>query len=150
MWFWMGYCLWWAEENILWDFWLCSTWNTCWSVIWLYCWSMVSRCSYLWVVGWKSTFLSHQQKIDDEENFECKFILNVGWKDCDRVPWRNVKRSNVIHWKFNKEKPEIEDKQLADSGASIYKVCSYKTKVWLKEKYMIITFGYGMIYLESI
>ncbi len=76
-------------------------------------------------------------------------MLNVGWKDCDRVPWRNVKISNFIHWEFNKEKSEIEDKQLANPGASIYKVCSYKAKVWLKERYMNITFGYGVIYLES-
>ena len=87
-----------SKENLLRDIWLHSTWDIWRRRVWFSSWSMGSWSDRVWTDGWKTPFLSLQQKNFNRQRQKRIIYYILGVIQKDQLPYRPHPIRNIIHW----------------------------------------------------
>lgn len=93
MWFRMGNYMWLKKEDLLWNIWLCCSWNLRRNLIRYVSRSLVFGNISIWNNGGESSILSYKQKVNNEKNNECNFFIYLVLTIKNCVSFKYVKIS---------------------------------------------------------
>lgn len=98
MWFWLVSCNLDIKKNLLWDIWLCTSWNSGKKKLWYVSWCMVYRRSNLLTFDGKSAILGLKEKLNHVKDSECKILNNfrlTKWRY--NIQYRSQNKQKILY-----------------------------------------------------
>ena len=134
MWLWLGDSLQLKKEDLLRHIWLCRTWNPIRKVVWYECWSLVLRSINLLATNRKSTFLSSEQKRNNEKDTKC---LNIVY--C--LPLNNVQTSCWLYLETYSKRSKWKDESCWSTKTPLSQKCwrnmiVFKPNIFIANKHL--------------
>jgi hypothetical protein len=119
------------KENLLRDFWLCSSINFVKKKLWHFGGCMVHWCINLWIVDWKSAFWGRKEKLNNVKNSECGQKQNI-------VSCAGSTVSKRLHWTVDTKRPCIKTKAKRITKAPIFFTVSSQSQVKKNERVKVL------------